>query len=63
VTGLDAIALAERHGDELPDRAVAGVEAVQPGLERTDEVILWRAEPNTLVRLAGNRVDPADDHL
>ena len=32
--GLDRVTLAERHGHELPDGAVTGLDAVEPRLER-----------------------------
>jgi hypothetical protein len=60
---LDRGARAERHGHELADHAVAGVDAVQPRLLRRDQVVLRVGREVHRERVARERVDLADADL
>ena len=50
-------------GLELPDRAAAGVEPVEPGLGWADQIVLGLARRRAGVRQARDRVDAAGQHL
>src|SRR5262249_37607656 len=59
---LDAIAGAERHGDELTDDPLFHDIAVEPWLARTNQVVLrFTSEPG-LPRFARERIDFAGRH-
>jgi hypothetical protein len=60
---LDGVAPPERHGDELADEPVAGIESIQPGLVGADHVVLLASVELAGPRLAGYRVDLAGGDL